>query len=306
MLPFCLPPEVGENEGMSKPAAARLILAATPIGNIGDASQRLRDVLATADVIAAEDTRKALNLLQGLGIKHSGSLMSYFDAVENDRVPQILEALAADKTVVVISDAGMPTVSDPGYRIAHAAAAAGFRITALPGPSAVTTALALSGLATDRFCFEGFLSRKAGERDRQLADLASERRTMVFFEAPHRIAESTLAMVAAFGADRPAALCREISKTYEEVIRGTLSELAARCQAEVLGEITLVVQGATAEAEVSDEFLVEAVNSLIEQGSERKAAIADVAARYAVAKRRVFDVMVAAKPAKPPKPAKTV
>lgn len=285
---------------MTQPASGRLILAATPIGNIGDASQRLKDVLASSQLIAAEDTRKALNLIKSLGVITTGKLMSYFDAVENDRVPQILAALAEGHNVVVISDAGMPTVSDPGYRIAHAAAAAGFVVTALPGPSAVTTALALSGLATDRFCFEGFLSRKAGERDAQLAELASERRTMVFFEAPHRITATTAAMVQAFGADRPAALCREISKTYEEAIRGTIGEIAKRCESEVLGEITIVVQGSSNVAEVSDEELIRAVNALISQGSDRKSAIADVAARHAIAKRRVFDVMVADKKAVAP------
>ncbi|MEY2634400.1 MAG: hypothetical protein RIS75_340 [Actinomycetota bacterium] len=285
------------NVAVTTSASGRLILAATPIGNIADASQRLKDVLATADIIAAEDTRKALNLIKALGVTTSGKLISYFDAVENDRVPQILTALESGQTVVVISDAGMPTVSDPGYRIAHAAAAVGHTITALPGPSAVTTALALSGLATDRFCFEGFLSRKAGERDSQLSELASERRTMVFFEAPHRIGATTAAMAKAFGAERPAALCREISKTYEEVIRGSIGDIAKRCESEVLGEITVVVQGSLATAEVSDEELIAAVNSLMEQGSDRKAAIADVAARHAIAKRRVFDVMVAAKKA---------
>ena len=285
---------------MTKPGPGRLILAATPIGNLGDASQRLKDVLANSPLIAAEDTRKALNLIKSLGVTTTGKLMSYFDAVENDRVPQILTALAEGHNVVVISDAGMPTVSDPGYRIAHAAAAAGFVVTALPGPSAVTTALALSGLATDRFCFEGFLSRKAGERDAQLAELASERRTMVFFEAPHRIGATTAAMAQAFGADRPAALCREISKTYEEAIRGTIAEIAKRCESEVLGEITIVVQGSSNVAEVNDEELIRAVNALISQGSDRKSAIADVASRHAIAKRRVFDVMVADKKAVPP------
>jgi 16S rRNA (cytidine1402-2'-O)-methyltransferase len=270
-------------------------LAATPIGNLGDASPRLCEALRCADVIAAEDTRKALNLIQGLGLQTTARIVSYFDAVENDRVPQLLAALEAGQTVVVISDAGMPTVSDPGYRIAHAAAAAGHAMTVLPGPSAVTTALALSGLASDRFSFEGFLSRKAGEREKQLQELASERRTMVFFEAPHRVAETTAAMAAAFGDQRPAALCREISKTYEEVIRGTIGEIAARCESEVRGEITLVIEGATAVAEASDADLVAAVNALTASGVDRKAAIAEVAVRYAVPKRRVFDVMVADK-----------
>jgi len=186
-------------------------------------------------------------------------------------------------------------VSDPGYRIANAAAAAGHRVTALPGPSAVTTALALSGLASDRFSFEGFLARKAGERDRSLSELTSERRTMVFFEAPHRIVETVDAMISAFGADRPAAMCRELTKTYEEVVRGTLSDVRRRCESEVLGEITLVVAGATAEAEASDETLMAAVAALIAAGTDRKAATAEVAARYAVPKRRVFDLLVASK-----------
>ncbi len=279
-------------------SAARLILAATPIGNLGDASPRLREALATADIIAAEDTRKALNLIQGLGVETHARIVSYFDSVELERVPQLLEALADGKTVVVISDAGMPTVSDPGYRIAHAAAAAGYVMTVLPGPSAVTTALALSGLASDRFSFEGFLSRKSGEREKQLQELASERRTMVFFEAPHRIAETTQAMAEIFGATRPAALCREITKTYEEVIRGTLGDIAVRCQDEVRGEITIVVEGASAVTEATDADLVDGVNALMASGVERKEAIAEIAVRYAVPKRRVFDVMVAAKQSK--------
>lgn len=277
-------------------SAARLILAATPIGNIGDASPRLKDALATADVIAAEDTRKALNLIQALGIETKARIVSYFDSVETERVPQLIEALAEGKTVVVISDAGMPTVSDPGYRVAHAAAAAGYEMTVLPGPSAVTSALALSGLASDRFAFEGFLSRKAGERERQLAELATERRTLVFFEAPHRIAETTAAIAAVFGPDRRATLCREISKKYEEVIRGTIGEIAERCKSEVRGELTLVVEGNLGDADVSDAEIVTSVNALIAAGVERKEAIADVAQRYAIPKRRVFDLLVAAKP----------
>ena len=274
---------------------ARLILAATPIGNIGDASPRLKDALGAADVIAAEDTRKALTLINALGVETHARIVSYFDSVEAERVPQLIDALAEGKTVVVISDAGMPTVSDPGYRVAHAAAAAGYELTVLPGPSAVTAALALSGLASDRFAFEGFLSRKAGERQRQLAELATERRTLVFFEAPHRIAETTATIAEVFGSERRAALCREISKTYEEVIRGSIGEIAQRCTSEVRGELTLVVEGNLSTADVSDADIVASVTALIADGVERKAAIAEVAARYAIPKRRVFDLMVAAK-----------
>lgn len=271
------------------------MLAGTPIGNIGDATPRLRDALANADVIAAEDTRKLRKLLTLLGVESAAKVVSYFDVNEQQRVPELLEALALGQSVVVVSDAGMPTVSDPGFRIAQAAALAGAEVSALPGPSAVTMAIAMSGLPSDRFCFEGFLSRKAGERKAQLEALREERRTMVFFESPHRIAATTAALATAFGSERPAALCRELTKTYEEVIRGSLGEIAERCKSEVLGEITLVVQGAKAVSAVDDATLLAEVNTRVSAGQDRKEAIAEVASVHGVPKRRVFDLVVAAK-----------
>lgn len=275
--------------------SSRLVLAATPIGNPADASERLRHLLATADVIAAEDTRKTRALAAALGIQTRGRFVSYYDAVELDRVPELLAAVEAGQTVLVVSDAGMPGVSDPGYRIAAAAMAAGLKITVAPGPSAAVTALALSGLPSDRWAFEGFLPRKSGERQRALQELAADSRTLVFFEAPHRIAATVSDLVSAFGPDRPAALCRELTKTYEEVVRGTLADLAARCESEVLGEITLVVAGRRQPEAVEDEELLTAATALLASGMERKAVIAELMDRYGVPKRRVFDLLVAAK-----------
>ena len=274
------------------------MLAATPIGNVGDASQRLRLALGSVDVIACEDTRKARHLLAQLQIEPSGQLISYFEGNELGRVPQILQFLSEGKTVLVISDAGMPSVSDPGYRIAHAAAEAGYSFSVLPGPSAVTTALALSGLPSDRFSFEGFLPRKSGERLRFLEELKSDRRTMIFFESTHRIAETTKDLAAVFGEDRRAVLCRELTKTYEEVIRGTLGELAERCTQEVLGEITLVVQGASEVAETSDADIVVALERCLAAGFDSKSAVQHVVSELNVHKRRVFDLAVALKQSK--------
>lgn len=204
----------------------KLVLAGAPIGQAGDVSPRLRQVLESADVVAAEDTRRLRRLASDIGAEIGGRVVSYYDQNEVARAAELLEVLKDGRTVVVITDAGMPGVSDPGYRLTHLAVEAGIQVTALPGPSAVTTALAISGLASDRFCFEGFPPRKGGERARRLGALAAEERTMVFFEAPHRLADSLAAMAEAFGADREAAVCRELTKTYEEVRRGGLGELA--------------------------------------------------------------------------------
>jgi 16S rRNA (cytidine1402-2'-O)-methyltransferase len=263
-----------------------LVLAGTPIGDPTDASPRLRAELAGADVVAAEDTRRARRLAADLGLTISGRLVSYYDSVEQQRLPELLAALADGARVVLVTDAGMPSVSDPGYRLVSAAVDAGHAVTAVPGPSAVLTALALSGLPVDRFAFEGFLPRKAGERGRVLTALAHDSRTLVFFEAPHRIAESLAALVDAFGADRPAAVCRELTKTYEEVRRGPLGELAAWAADGVRGEITLVVQGAEAGSlpAVADG-----------DADPRKAALAAVAAAYGLDRRAVYDAVVAAK-----------
>src|SRR5690242_4104464 len=195
-------------------------------------------------VIAAEDTRRLQRLCRDLGVRPAGRVLSFFDGNEAGRVPQLLAELAAGHDVLVITDAGMPSVSDPGYRLVAAAVDAGVRVTAVPGPSAVLTALAVSGLPVDRFCFEGFLPRKGGERQRRLDELATEPRTLVFFEAPHRTADALTALAAAFGDERRGAVCRELTKTYEEVRRGGLGELAEWAAEGVRGEVTLVVEGA--------------------------------------------------------------
>jgi 16S rRNA (cytidine1402-2'-O)-methyltransferase len=275
----------------------RVILAGVPLGQAGDASARLRAALASAPVIAAEDTRRLRRLCADLDVRPTGRVVSFFDANEAARVPGLLDALRSGQDVLVITDAGMPSVSDPGYRLVAAAVAAGLDVTALPGPSAVTTALAVSGLPVDRFCFEGFLPRKAGERRRALGALAAESRTMVFFEAPHRLAAAVRDLAAAFGADRQAAVCRELTKTYEEVRRGGLGELADWAAGEVRGEITLVVAGA--EAGKSDraepDALAAAVAEAEQAGASRKDAIAAVARVHGRPKREVFDAVVAAK-----------
>ena len=274
-----------------------MILAATPLGQPGDASSRLRDALASAPVVAAEDTRRLRRLCRELGVTPAGRVISFFDANESARVPELLDALRAGEDVLVVTDAGMPSVSDPGYRLVAAAVDEGVAVTALPGPSAVTTALAVSGLPVDRFCFEGFLPRKGGERRRALESLAAEPRTLVFFEAPHRLAACLADLVAAFGPDRPAAVCRELTKTYEQVRRGPLGELAEWARGEVRGEITLVVAGASRApaAPAGAETLAAEVAVAERSGLPRKDAIADVARARGVPKRAVFDAVVAAK-----------
>ncbi|MBI1377272.1 MAG: 16S rRNA (cytidine(1402)-2'-O)-methyltransferase [Frankiales bacterium] len=273
--------------GSAKPRVGGvLVLAGTPIGDPSDASPRLREELAAADVVAAEDTRRARRLAHDLGVSIGGRIVSYYDAVERDRLPEILRALADGERVVLVTDAGMPSVSDPGYRLVAAAVAEGYAVTAVPGPSAVLTALALSGLPVDRFAFEGFPPRKAGERARTLAALASDPRTLVFFEAPHRIAATLEAMAEAFGAQRRAAVCRELTKTYEEVRRGPLAELAAWAAEGVRGEITVVVEGAPAGSMPAP---------TTEGGDPRKAALAAVAAAYGLDRKAVYDAVVAAK-----------
>ena len=224
--------------------AGTLTLAAAPIGQPGDASGRLTRALAAAGLIAAEDTRRLRRLAGSLGVRLSGRVVSYYDDVEARRTPELLAELTSGQDVLLITDAGMPGVSDPGYRLVAAAAEAGVRVTVLPGPSAVTTALVISGLPSDRFAFEGFPPRKAGERARRFAELATERRTLVFFESPRRTGATLAELAAAFGADRRAAVCRELTKTHEEVLRGTLGELAGETRDGVLGEVTLVVAGA--------------------------------------------------------------
>ena len=274
-----------------------LVLAGTPIGDVADAPPRLAAELAGADIVAAEDTRRLRRLAQALGVQPSGRVMSYFEGNEAARTPELAEALSGGARVLLVTDAGMPSVSDPGYRLVAAAVERGITVTAVPGPSAVLTALALSGLPVDRFCFEGFLPRKAGERLARLRETAGERRTLVYFEAPHRLAASLAAMAEVFGAGRRAAVCRELTKTYEEVRRGTLEELAAWAEEGVRGEITVVVEGAPAPSgrEVDAAELVRRVAAREEAGERRKEAIAAVAREAGVPKREVFDAVVAAK-----------
>jgi 16S rRNA (cytidine1402-2'-O)-methyltransferase len=273
-----------------------LTLAGAPLGDPADTSPRLRAALAGAGVIAAEDTRRLRRLAADLDVPLAARLVSYYDATEVARTPGLIETLQAGTDVLLVTDAGMPSVSDPGYRLVAAAVAAGIRVTALPGPSAVTTALALSGLPSDRFCFEGFLPRKAGERRRALAALAPERRTLVLFEAPHRLAVMLADAVAEFGADRPAAVCRELTKTYEEIRRGPLGELATWADAGVRGEITVVIGGAPAVvAAAGPAELAAAVADREAAGEDRKAAIAAVAKAAGVPKRTAYDAVVAAR-----------
>ena len=268
-----------------------LVVAATPIGRIDDASPRLVSELAGADVIAAEDTRRLRRLANDLGVEISGRVVSYFEGNEGQRTPQLMAALSSGERVLLVTDAGMPGVSDPGYRLVSAAVAADVPVTAVPGPSAVVTALALSGLPIDRFCFEGFLPRKAGERGRRLDELTREVRTMVFFESPRRTAETLAAMTAAFGTDRAAAVCRELTKTYEEVRRGGLGDLVVWAEDGVRGEITIVVSGAAPGA-VSD-LDADALRRLVDEaqtdGMSRKDAIGLVVRETGQPRRTVYE-----------------
>lgn len=279
-------------------ARGRLVLVGAPLGNVGDASARLRDALSSADIVAAEDTRRLGRLARDLGIEISGRVVSYFEGNEERRTPELAEALVAGSTVAVVTDGGMPSVSDPGYRLVRAAVDEGVPITAAPGPSAVTTALALSGLPCDRFCFEGFLPRKPGERRTRLDALAAEERTLVFFEAPHRVAATLEALAAAFGDDRDAALCRELTKTYEEIRRAPLRDLVTwAVEGEPRGEITLVVAGAPAVVgRPSDDALLAAVAVRESAGTHRKDAIAEVAKEFDLPKRDVYNLVVASAP----------
>ena len=270
-----------------------LVLAATPIGRLADAPPRLAEELAAADVIAAEDTRRLKRLTAELGVAVAGRVVSYFEGNEQARTPALLEELLAGRRVVLVTDAGMPSVSDPGYRLVAAAVERAVPVTAVPGPSAVLTALAVSGLPVDRFCFEGFLPRKAGERSRRLAALATEERTMVFFEAPHRTEAALTAMREAFGADRAAAVCRELTKTHEEVRRGPLADLVSWAAEGVRGEVTIVVSGAspTADVDTDPASLRAAVAEREQDGTSRKEAIVDVARRAGLPKRTVYDAV---------------
>ncbi|WP_372434293.1 16S rRNA (cytidine(1402)-2'-O)-methyltransferase [Arthrobacter cavernae] len=286
-----------EPEGTgSVPGIGRIVLGGTPIGNVGDATTRLVELLTTADIIAAEDTRRLHRLVQSLGITVSGRVVSYHEHNEAAKTGELLDHVRAGKTILMVSDAGMPAVSDPGFRLVEGAVAAGLSVTAAPGPSAVLTALALSGLPTDRFCFEGFLPRKSGERSSRLAELADERRTMVFFEAPHRLEVMLRALHERFGADRRVAVCRELTKTYEEVIRGTLRELLEWAENnEIRGEIAVVVGGAPEPAPGKPEDHVAAVNELVSQGIRLKEAVAAVADDARISKRELYSAVLAAR-----------
>ncbi|WP_129295936.1 16S rRNA (cytidine(1402)-2'-O)-methyltransferase [Streptomyces lydicus] len=274
-----------------------LVLAGTPIGEIADAPPRLATELAAADVIAAEDTRRLRRLTQALQVQPSGRIVSYFEGNEAARTPELADALAGGARVLLVTDAGMPSVSDPGYRLVAAAVERDIKVTAVPGPSAVLTALAVSGLPVDRFCFEGFLPRKGGERRSRLREVEDERRTLVYFEAPHRLDDTLVAMAEIFGADRRAAVCRELTKTYEEVKRGPLGDLVPWAAEGVRGEITIVVEGApeSGPQELDADELVRRVRVREEAGERRKEAIAAVAADAGLPKREVFDAVVAAK-----------
>jgi 16S rRNA (cytidine1402-2'-O)-methyltransferase len=273
-----------------------LVLAATPIGDPRDAAPRLAQEIATADVVAAEDTRRLSRLCAALGISPGGSVLSYHEHNEASRTADLLERLVAGDRVVVVTDAGMPSVSDPGYRLVSAAIEAGVQVTCVPGPSAVLMALAVSGLPVDRFAFEGFPSRKAGERLRALQALAGERRTMIFFEAPHRLDATLAAMATAFGDDRPAAVCRELTKTYEEVRRGGLRALARWAAEGVRGEITIVVGGAPEVAADPDSAL-RAVQERVAAGERLKDVTADVAAATGLSRKELYNAALAARKA---------
>ncbi|TQF74018.1 16S rRNA (cytidine(1402)-2'-O)-methyltransferase [Rhodococcus spelaei] len=272
-----------------------LVLAATPMGEVRDASDRLREALATADVVAAEDTRRTKHLAAALGVTITGKVVSFYDQVETTRLPALVADIEEGRTVLLVTDAGMPSVSDPGYRLVAACVAKDLPVTCLPGPSAVTTALALSGLPVERFCFDGFPPRKQGQRRSWLEALRAEPRACVFFEAPHRLADCLADAVAVLGGERRAAVCRELTKTYEEVRRGTLAELAEWAAEGVRGEITVVLEGARPVA-AEPEDLVGEVERLVADGARLKDACAMVATA-GVSKREVYEAVLAARKA---------
>lgn len=273
-------------------AAGRLLIGATPLGHPSDASTRLIRALATADVIAAEDTRRVRTLAHALEVRPVGRIVSLFDQNEATRVPALLDDIRGGATVLLVSDAGMPLISDPGYRMVAACVEAGLPVQCLPGPSAVTTALAVAGLPSERFCFEGFAPRKQSARATWLQTLALEPRTCVFFESPRRLADCLRDAVTVLGADRRAVVCRELTKTHEEIVRGTLGELAEWATGPVLGEITVVLAGATPSAD--PDSLVAEVNRLVEDGLRVKDACAQVVAAHpgAPSRRELYDAVL--------------
>ena len=291
--------------GSASLAAGRygtLTVAAVPIGRPGDGSPLLAQALAEAPLVAAEDTRRLRRLAATLGVKVTGRVVSYWNAVERQRSDQLLDVLRTGQDVLLVSDAGMPTISDPGYRLVAAAADAGARVRVLPGPSAVTAALAVSGLPTDRFCFEGFPPAKAGERARRFAELAAEPRTLVFFEAAKRIQATLDELAAAFGPGRRAVVCRELTKTHEEVRRGTLGELARWAADGTLGEITLVVEGYQGGPRITPAEAAAEVGRRAGAGQPRNEVIAAVAREYGLRRREVYDAVLVARRSAGPDP----
>jgi 16S rRNA (cytidine1402-2'-O)-methyltransferase len=270
----------------------RLLIGATPLGQPSDASARLVDALKGADVVAAEDTRRIRTLAQALDVKLAGKVVSLYDANEASRVPALVAEIERGATVLLVSDAGMPLISDPGYRLVTACIEAGAPVHCLPGPSAVTTALAVSGLPAERFCFEGFAPRKQAARLAWLETLAAEQRTCVFFESPRRLADCLRDAVDALGTERRAVVCRELTKTHEELVRGTLTELAEWAKDGVLGEITVVLAGATPRADL--ETLVGEVSALVDDGMRVKDACAQIVAANpgAPSRRALYDAVL--------------
>ncbi len=274
-----------------------LVLAATPIGDSRDASPRLLEELSTAPLIAAEDTRRLRKLCDRIGVTITGRVVSYHEHNEASRTPDLIAALNDDQRVLLVTDAGMPSVSDPGYRLVSEAVSHGIPVTCVPGPSAVLMALAVSGLPVERFCFEGFLPRKSGQRERMIADLATEPRAMVFFEAPHRLGVMLTALAQGLGDNRPAAVCRELTKTYEEVKRGGLAELAAWASEGVRGEITIVVAGlaSVAPENLDMEDLVERIEARVTDGERLKDVCRDVATGTQMTSKDLYAAAVEAK-----------
>ena len=274
----------------------RLLIGATPLGRPSDASARLVGALGSADVIAAEDTRRIRTLAQALDVRPAGRVVSLYDANEASRVRALVGEVAAGATVLLVSDAGMPLISDPGYRLVRACIEAGAVVQCLPGPSAVTTALVVSGLPAERFCFEGFAPRKKSARLSWLATLAAEPRTCVFFESPRRLAACLRDAVEALGAQRRAVVCRELTKTHEEIVRGSLAELAQWAEHGVLGEITVVLAGATPTADL--DTLVANVKQLVDAGARVKDACAQVVAAIpgAPSRRELYDAVLRSRP----------
>jgi 16S rRNA (cytidine1402-2'-O)-methyltransferase len=273
----------------------RVVLVGAPLGNTGDASPRLRETLASADVVAAEDTRRLARLAGDLEVEIAGRTVSYFEGNERRRTPELVAAARNGAVVALVTDGGMPCISDPGYRLVTAAYEAGLEVTAVPGPSAVTTALAVSGLPCDRFCFEGFPPRRAVTRRQHFAELADEQRTLVFFEAPHRLAATLADMAATFGTDRQAVVCRELTKRFEQIHRGRLGELADwAADVRPRGEITLVVAGSPVAALVhlDEEILRGAVATRMAGGASHRDAVAAVAREYGVSRRELYELTV--------------